>query len=1402
MPKSRRNCFGLPYHRRRRRARNQLQQLNSLRKKALTSAKPEEFTVEVADSGVVIGTGTIHDSYWSVTIPEDGNHFDGDSNNSTTQDIFENEHTNLELEIDVDKNLDNEHCIQINDEEENSFEKINKEGIGSKEHSIIIDEEENSFETVQYVGIGNEMVSSESNELSRVISPSASYNDNNYNTVQTVGLCETVQYDEIGSEMVSSSSNELSRVVSPLSSYIDDSYNTVQTDGIIRITGNEENSSETVQYIEIGSERELSKNNELYRVVSPITSYIDNSHNTFQTDGVRITRKEQNSFETGQYVEIGSEMMSSGNNELHNVDSLFPSYNSYSAVLYNNNSYNTVQTDLGQQNCNDVSERNELGGVIAPVTLFNNNSYNTAQSDAGHQDYQDGSDTDSTVSNDFVTVKVELPDGSTELLETIPYEKYPTVQSEHAEIDLYGSHTDDVNIHNNKIMSESELFRITHNVNAIPDQSMPGTSTQSYIPANDHVQFEEGDENCKEWDIGMLQFVMETMKEQENTQSNRLLDKNIQKAKKKKVHEAKWKAGICSSNKCCPGCDTYNKNYVRKPPKTKKTKTTKTDSALGEEKSQSPRGYRRKFSMERCDFCPMVFRGAWPKYKKQNHIIAEHCSKDVQEELRKRKKKNEVVSEPKPKFVTYSKLKHETIRLNLEFPDDLYGMECIECNKVIREDHFRKFLKCTKCNYYSMCSRAYIEHMINTHGTKNRFTNKYVPCSSRFMECACGFVHIEGNKMAEHLLVCEYNQLSCKIVNSKEISSRHEDGLVTGARNIEKSNTETSSWKKKSAGFMDGVTLHEISKGKFYGSFSSKPLKKFRRHKCSICYAALKIRMDEQQRLQKAVLEVNEYHNYSKPAWSSPGANSEGAPGYSQSSINANGAPVCSSLRTDANGAPGCSPSSINAKGAPVCSSLRTDANGAPGCSPSSINANGAPVCSSLGTDANSGLSCSAPHTNTNGALSCSSPCIHANSGPSCSAPHTNTNGALSCSSPCTHANSGPSCSAPHTNTNGALSCSSPCTHANSGLSCSAPRTNANGGPACSEPRPYANGAPSCSAPRTNANGAPSCSSPHAKVNGAPSCSLPHTYGNRAPACSFPLIYGNGAPSGSLPRTNPNGAPSCSSPRTNVKGAPSCSLPRTNVKGAPSCSLPHTYGNRAPACSFPLIYGNEAAAFSCPHTYGNGPLAYSNPRTNGNGALFKGAPSLVSELDNVPSTSDDQHICDESHDLQVENDQEPNYPRLNLSKSFSQDWVSNKLFKQLKLKDTELNEQNKNKEKEEKCKPKRKRGKGEANKANPKRTCKNEKLDWKPMAKTIHNIKNRTDREVLAKLYHKLICCVNGNSSVNKQNKKIAHKHILKMSTDSIKCLTTESWKLELERKWLQKENSLLVEKLQTLQKK
>ena len=71
--------------------------------------------------------------------------------------------------------------------------------------------------------------------------------------------------------------------------------------------------------------------------------------------------------------------------------------------------------------------------------------------------------------------------------------------------------------------------------------------------------------------------------------------------------------------------------------------------------------------------------------------------------------------------------------------------------------YFRKFLKCTKCNYYSMCSRAYIEHMINTHGTKNRFTNKYVPCSSRFMECACGFVHIEGNKMGKVYIYIDFD---------------------------------------------------------------------------------------------------------------------------------------------------------------------------------------------------------------------------------------------------------------------------------------------------------------------------------------------------------------------------------------------------------------------------------------------------------------------------------------------------------------------------------------------------------------------------------------------------------------------------------------------------------------------
>ncbi|XP_076086708.1 uncharacterized protein LOC143057297 isoform X1 [Mytilus galloprovincialis] len=1340
MPKLKRNCWTLPYHRKRR-AIKQLQHVKSMRKKVLASTKPEEFTVEVADSGVVIGTGTIHDSYWSVTIPEGGNHFNGDSNSCTSQDIFENEHTDLDLEIVVDENSAEKPCIQIIGEVQNCFEKIDIEHLDenlAKEHGIIIDgEEENSFETIKDVGIGNEMVSSESNELSRVISPLASYNDNNYNAVQTDCLSKTVQYVEIGSEMVSS--------------LIDNSYNTDQTGGL-RITENIENSSETVQYIEIGSERELSKNNELYRVVSPITSLINNSHNTVQTDGVRITRNKQNSFETGQYaehVEIGSVMASSENNELNNVDSPFPSYNSYSAVLYknnsyttvqtdisqqdcnelggviapvtlynsssyrtvqtdisqqdyhdgsesnelggviapvtlyNNSSYRTVQTDISQQDCNDVSESNELGGVIAPVTLYNNSSYNTVQTEASQQDYHDGSDTDSTVSNDFVTVKVELPDGTTELLETIPYENYPTVQSEHADIDLYGSHTDNVNIHNNKIMSESELFRITHNVNAIPDQSMPGTSTQSFIRDNDQV--EGGQDNYQEWDIGMLPFVMETMKEQENTQS--LLDKNMQKAKKKKVQEAKLKAGICSSNRCCPGCDTFG-NHVRKPPKTKKTKTTKIDSALDEEKSRSPKAYRRKFPMERCDFCPMVFRGAWPKYKKQNHIIAEHCSKDVLEELRKRKKKNEVLSEPKSKFVQYSKKpKYEMIRLDLEFPDYLYGMECIECNKVIREEHFRKFLKCTKCNYSSMCSRAYIEHMINMHGTRNRSSNKYVPCSSRFMECACGFVHIEGNKMAEHLLLCEYNQLSCKIVNSKQISSRRED------------DPETSSWKKKSVGIVDGVTLHQISKGKICGSFPSKPLKKFRRHKCSICYAALKIRMDEQQRLQKAVLEVNDHHNYSKPACSSPGTNPKGAPG--------------------------CSPPSINANEAPVCSSLHTDANG----------------------------------------------------GPSCSAPRTYTNGEQSSSSP-------------RTNTNGGLSCSAPRTNPNGGLACSAPRTNATGAPSCSLPLTNANRAPSCSSPRTNANRGLSCSAPRTNPKGGPSCSLPH---NKA-----------------------NGGPSCSLPRNNANRAPACSSTRTNANKTSSGCLPCTYGNRAPACSFPLIYGNGAAECSYPCTYGNGAPAYSDPRTYANEAPLNGAPSLVSKLDNVPSTSDDQHICDASHDFQVENDQALHYPRPNSFKTFSQDWVTNKLFKQLQLKDTELNEQNKNKEKEKKCTSKRNRGKGKAKKAEPKRTYNNGKAKkaepkriynngkWerKPSAKSIHNIKNREERQVLAKLFHELICCVNRNSSVNKQNKRIAKIRILKKSTDCIKFLRTESSKLKLERKWLEKENLLLVENLQTLQKK
>ncbi|CAC5407398.1 unnamed protein product [Mytilus coruscus] len=203
--------------------------------------------------------------------------------------------------------------------------------------------------------------------------------------------------------------------------------------------------------------------------------------------------------------------------------------------------------------------------------------------------------------------------------------------------------------------------------------------------------------------------------------------------------------------------------------------------------------------------------------------------------------------------------------------------------------------------------------------------------------------------------------------------------------------------------------------------------------------------------------------------------------------------------------------------------------------------------------------------------------------------------------------------------------------------------------------------------------------------------------------------------------------------------------------------------------------------------------ACSSPRTNANG---------VGVLDNAPSTSDAQQVCDVSHDLQVEDDQAPHYPRLSSFKSFSQDWASNKLFKQMKLKDTKLKEQNKNKEREKKCAPKRKRGKGKAKKGEPKRTYNNGKWERKPIQMTLHNIKTREDRQVLAKHFYELICCVNGNSPVDNQNKKIAQIHILKMSTEYIKFLKTESWKLDLERKQLEKQNLFLVENLQTLQKK
>ena len=65
---------------------------------------------------------------------------------------------------------------------------------------------------------------------------------------------------------------------------------------------------------------------------------------------------------------------------------------------------------------------------------------------------------------------------------------------------------------------------------------------------------------------------------------------------------------------------------------------------------------------------------------------------------------------------------------------------------------------CSVCGYRTHCSKAYPDHMITKHGRLANPENTNREFSTGFMECICGVVHIDGNKMGRFVITSQPHQ--------------------------------------------------------------------------------------------------------------------------------------------------------------------------------------------------------------------------------------------------------------------------------------------------------------------------------------------------------------------------------------------------------------------------------------------------------------------------------------------------------------------------------------------------------------------------------------------------------------------------------------------------------------------
>lgn len=112
---------------------------------------------------------------------------------------------------------------------------------------------------------------------------------------------------------------------------------------------------------------------------------------------------------------------------------------------------------------------------------------------------------------------------------------------------------------------------------------------------------------------------------------------------------------------------------------------------------------------------------------------------------------------PPPPMALSSTLEWHEFKINIP---DLNSYTCFECDEPFSlPDHFKSYMKCTRCNYSTCCKNMISKHSEAFHPQGRTKKGHYklsepiiIPKS---LFCICGFSSRSGNHLARHLVKCE-----------------------------------------------------------------------------------------------------------------------------------------------------------------------------------------------------------------------------------------------------------------------------------------------------------------------------------------------------------------------------------------------------------------------------------------------------------------------------------------------------------------------------------------------------------------------------------------------------------------------------------------------------------------------